>query len=131
MSLTKLTSEQREKLIQRIHNRMEIDPVSGCWNSNYCIRDTQVVVNGKRYKYGNRYGYRQMRVGGHIIAVHRVAYHLYKGHIQEGMHIDHLCNNPSCCNPDHLDVVTHAENKRRQAERNRAAKNQEAQLALL
>lgn len=44
---------------------------------------------------------------------HRVFYELYKGPIPEGLIIDHLCRVRSCCNPDHLEPVTIAENVRR------------------
>lgn len=44
---------------------------------------------------------------------HRVAYELLVGPIPEGKELDHLCRNPSCVNPDHLEPVTHAENMRR------------------
>ncbi|MGL4650278.1 MAG: HNH endonuclease [Caldilineaceae bacterium] len=32
---------------------------------------------------------------------------------QSGLQVDHLCATPSCCNPDHLDLVTPSENSRR------------------
>ena len=41
---------------------------------------------------------------------HRVAYLLAKGPIPEGYHIDHLCKNPPCINPVHLEAVTPWEN---------------------
>lgn len=46
-------------------------------------------------------------------AAHRVAYELLSGPIAEGLELDHLCRNPSCVRPDHLEPVTHAENMRR------------------
>lgn len=44
---------------------------------------------------------------------HRIAYELLIGPIAKGLVLDHLCRNPGCVNPDHLDPVTSAENTRR------------------
>lgn len=44
---------------------------------------------------------------------HRVAYQLLIGPIPEGLTLDHLCRNPRCVNPAHLQPVTHRENCRR------------------
>ena len=35
------------------------------------------------------------------------------GPIPDGCELDHLCRNRACCNPDHLEPVTHLENVRR------------------
>src|SRR3990167_10447262 len=40
-------------------------------------------------------------------------YELHKGKIPNGLHIDHLCRTPACVNPDHMEPVTCAENRRR------------------
>jgi hypothetical protein len=44
---------------------------------------------------------------------HRLAYELLVGLILEGLTLDHLCRVRRCINPDHLEPVTLAENKRR------------------
>lgn len=44
---------------------------------------------------------------------HRLAYEEMVGPIPEGLVIDHLCCNRTCCNPSHMEVVTREENSRR------------------
>lgn len=46
--------------------------------------------------------------------VHREAYRRLRGHIPPGLSIDHLCRQRLCVNPDHLEIVTLAENTRRE-----------------
>lgn len=59
-------------------------------------------------------GYGRINVGGGVVQfTHRVAYELYKGPIPTGMQIDHLCRQPACCNPDHLEAVTPRVNSQR------------------
>lgn len=58
-------------------------------------------------------GYGRMQVNGRTGYAHRVAYECAVGPIPDGLEIDHLCRNPACCNPDHLDAVTPATNNRR------------------
>ena len=47
------------------------------------------------------------------VGVHRLTYELLVGPIPFGLHLDHLCRNPSCVNPAHLEPVTAQENLRR------------------
>ena len=35
------------------------------------------------------------------------------GRIQDGLELDHFCENKMCVNPFHLDMVTHTENLNR------------------
>jgi hypothetical protein len=54
-----------------------------------------------------------VNVDGREVGAHRVAYEWTKGAIPDGLVIDHLCRNPRCVNPDHLEAVTQKENCRR------------------
>ena len=56
----------------------------------------------------NGYGY--FGCDGRTGYVHRLAYELEFGPIPEGLVIDHLCSEKSCCNPFHLEPVTQHEN---------------------
>lgn len=51
--------------------------------------------------------------GGKYCAAHKYAYELLVGPVPDGLELDHLCRNPACCRPDHLEAVPHAENMAR------------------
>ena len=55
-------------------------------------------------------GYGQFRGRKRMTTAHRWSYQTYVGPIPDGLVIDHLCRNPSCVNPKHLEAVTHREN---------------------
>lgn len=61
----------------------------------------------------DRGGYGVFNPHGTIVRTHRFAWEMLVGPIPEGLHIDHLCRNRICCNPDHLEPVTPGENARR------------------
>lgn len=61
-------------------------------------------------------GYGMDGYRGRSIRAHRLSYQFFKGDIPEGLVIDHLCRIKNCVNPDHLEAVTRAENKRRGAQ---------------
>lgn len=44
------------------------------------------------------------------VQAHRYAYEAVVGPIPEGLTLDHLCRNRACCNPAHLEPVTHRVN---------------------
>jgi hypothetical protein len=64
---------------------------------------------------GGNYG--RMSLNGQTVATHIVAYTHYFGYVPSKKQIDHLCNQRLCCNPAHLELVTHLTNQRRRAKR--------------
>ena len=60
-------------------------------------------------------GYGSIRVDGTNTTAHRAVWEVLVGSVPEGFHVDHLCRNPPCVNPDHLEPVTPGENHRRGA----------------
>jgi hypothetical protein len=59
------------------------------------------------------YGRFNTGTGASSAWAHRYAYELLVGPIPDGLVIDHLCRNPGCCNPVHMEPVTAVENTMR------------------
>ena len=86
---------KRIPLATRLWAHVVIGP--DCWEWTGCtVRGGYGIIGGER--------------GRERVYVHRAAYELMKGPIPDGLYIDHLCRNPRCCNPAHLEPVTHREN---------------------
>jgi len=61
----------------------------------------------------NSSGYKQVRVGGKKVLEHRLAYCNDRGLELEDIAdkvVRHRCDNPPCCNPDHLELGTVSDN---------------------
>jgi hypothetical protein len=43
----------------------------------------------------------------------------------------HICDNPACCNPNHIVLGTHADNQKDKFEKNRQAKGEKNGFSLL
>ena len=55
-------------------------------------------------------GYGGFHFLGKRMRSHRFTYLLLNREIPNGRELDHLCRKPRCCNPRHMDLVTHKEN---------------------
>ena len=47
---------------------------------------------------------------GGMRTTHRVSYEIHKGRIPKNKIVMHSCDNPKCCNPEHLFLGTHKDN---------------------
>ena len=56
--------------------------------------------------YTNRLGYGSFRLNQKMLLAHRVSYELFVGKIPNKLTLDHLCKQPSCVNPNHLEAVS-------------------------
>ncbi len=83
-------------VISRFNKFVSPQP-TGCWHWTGAKTDKGY---GRFYLNGNKHA-------------HRISYELLIGPIPNGLVIDHLCRNPSCVNPAHLEPVTHVENVKR------------------
>ena len=91
---------QRKSLSDRFEEKYIPEPNTGCWLWTGGVTGG---VSGPKL-------YGVMKIKGKRAMAHRVAYELYVGEIPEGLIIDHLCRQPCCVNPDHLEPVTPSEN---------------------
>jgi hypothetical protein len=58
----------------------------------------------------DRRGYGNVRWGGKLWGAHRLAYHLVVAPVERGVEVCHRCDNPPCCNVEHLFLGSHADN---------------------
>lgn len=113
-------ASRRDEIISRIYDRVEVqdrgfvqdDKPSPCH-----------IWTGPNSGTGRGGGYSRMSLSGQTVAVHLVVYTHYFGFIPGKKQIDHKCNNRLCCNPAHLQMVTHLKNQRLRDKRAKESKS--------
>ena len=81
--------------------------------------------------YCNEDGYGTIQCEYKSIKVHRLVWELENGLIPEGMDVLHRCDNPPCCNPNHLFLGTRGDNNRDRARKGRSAIGEKSGRAVL
>jgi len=87
-------SKRYNSLKERLFTHLEKMP-NGCWEWR------GATLRG---------GYGNMGVEGKTKQAHRLSYELFNGKIPKGLLVCHICDNPPCCNPEHLFLGTHKTN---------------------
>jgi len=83
----------KEESLEYIYSRTEENEETSCWTY-------KGGTNGKG-GYGRMYFNKKMR------SVHKVVYELTSGKVPTGMVVHHVCGHKLCCNPDHLQAISH------------------------
>ena len=90
---------------QRFVSKLDkISSPKGCWLWTACK---------------NKGGYGVFRLNKKTYLAHRVAFEMWKNAISDRLDTRHKCDEPSCCNPEHLETGTRIENMNDMKERNR------------
>ena len=90
-----------DSAILRLVRGIEINPLTGCWEWQ------RAKING----YGHITLYENRLES--VWRTHILSYRHFVGDVPEGKELDHLCENKGCCNPNHLEPVSHEVNVHR------------------
>lgn len=97
----RMTMPLKERFFSHINKRED----TGCWE--WTGSD-------------NNKGYGTITIQGVKKSTHRLSWELHNGPIPDNMCVCHKCDNPPCCNPDHLFLGTKKDNMHDCSEKNRA-----------
>lgn len=84
------TDDPRQPFEDRFWTNVDVGHPLGCWLWTGTIASTGYGITTRDYAQ---------------LMAHRAAYELLMGPIPAGLHLDHLCRNTACVNPDHLEPV--------------------------
>ena len=79
----------------------------------------------------NQWGYGRYQFNGVYAMAHRVSYELTYTKVIKGLIAIHTCDNPACCNPNHIILGTHADNQADKFKKGRQAKGEVVGTSLL
>lgn len=85
---------------------------SGCWE----------------WQRGRSHGYGYVDIRRQRYRLHRLSHELFNGEVPGNLFVCHRCDNPPCCNPEHLFLGTQADNMRDAANKCRIPRGHAASL---
>ncbi len=103
-------------IVAKIKARVKVNETTGCWE-----------WQGSLYPKG----YGQFWTGKKCTGVHRAMFEAMFGELPTTTCVCHRCDNPRCCNPDHLFAGSSRDNKRDSMKKRRAAHRDRHPLAKL
>lgn len=97
-------------IYERLMRAISVNEVTGCWE----WLQARTVTGG----------YGVVSIANRQQRVHRAMWRVKFGEIPDGMCVLHKCDNPPCCNPEHLFLGTIGDNNRDRDEKGRHAKGE-------
>ena len=118
----------RSKLVRVHHLRSGRSKSCGCRHGlspkQYLMSKVKFNDNGCWEWFGaaDSKGYGSCSSYGYTTSTHRLSYMLHFGEIHGDLHVCHRCDNPKCCNPDHLFLGTVKDNMQDRVDKDRVLK---------
>lgn len=94
---------RRDRILKKVLDNC-VETENGC-----------LIWQGGHSGNGRGGGYGRICIDGATVATHRLVYVHFNGIIPPKKQVDHTCGNRLCCNPNHLELVTHKENQKRRS----------------
>jgi hypothetical protein len=91
---------------ERFWSKVDKSDEAGCWNWTATK---------------HRQGYGMIRINGKMVGSHRYSWEMHHGPVPNGIEVCHTCDNPTCVNPSHLFLGSHADNMFDRSVKGRAA----------
>ena len=106
---------QTQRAREKMSSIMSIIKHRGYDDALKRFNEKSIVIDNGCWEWQGRTakGYGIFSCLGRQIQTHIFSYNHFKGPVPEGLHLDHLCRNRKCANPEHLEPVTPGENLRR------------------